>query len=76
MSLNEHTYLIEDNFWLNVLFVSVVISAFLFLYKKAGFLRAFILRVNNDYDFYSKSRIILFTLYLTVLWFMLYRHSA
>ncbi len=56
MSLSEHTYLIDDSFWLNVLFVCVVISAFLFLYKKAGFLRAFILRINNDYKFYIYCR--------------------
>ncbi len=64
---SEHTYLIGDSFWFNVLFVCVVISAFLFLYKNAGFLRAFILRVNNDYDFYAKCRNILFSLYLAVL---------
>ena len=72
MSSSEHTYLIEDNFWLNVLFVSVVISAFLFLYKKAGFIRTFIFRVNNDYVFYFRCRrIILYVCFFTLLFYVI-----
>ncbi len=66
LTKSEHTYLIGDSFWLNVLFAAVLISALLLLYK-TSFLKAFIFKVNNDRGFYIKCRSVLLLAYFAAL---------
>lgn len=66
-NMDEHTYLIGDSFWLNVLFVAVLILALLLLHKKTDFLNAFIFKVNNDYALYIKCRKIMLSVLFVIL---------